>query len=474
MAWNLWHYGVMSRVADHGVPPKPTWRREPLYPALLAGVLWLRADPAAADIGCIFAARKECRPLIRALKQLNVLLLLALAGAAFLASREILGRGVLAWLAYGLVAANGVFWSLLDDFRTETATALALLLASLFLHRIALGSRRAADVLGAGASFGALMLVKAIFFYAGAALVPLAIWIGLRPGERERALRLAAALALAYGIAGVWMARNAAHGGPFRIAEDRAVLAIRAEYDTMSWREWSAAWLYYARPFPPARWALERGFAPEDWARLERKNRAGFYLRAKRDVGAAAERLGFPERPKPAALEAAAREVILANLPMHVAVTGSARGAGLLPLRALLRVLAGPEGARAERAAAGARAARPLRAAPRARPAGAPRLLRARGRLLRAPRDRDAPHPALLVAADPGGDAGAARVARDLARLQVPAAAEPEVAGGDVRSQKVGGDGVHAGARAGPDISAPQQRAGAPPLPLPTQLTSVP
>lgn len=322
MAWNLWRHGVVSRLAADGGPPKPTWKREPLYPALLAGILALRADPDRHALACLESADPSCRALIRDLKRLNVLLLMGLALASFFAAREVLGSGPTAWLAFGLTVANGTFWGLLDDFRTELAAALALLVASVCLHRIARGSRRAGDVLGAGVAFGALMLVKAIFFYVGTAVYGLAVWMWLRPDRRRAAGRLGAALLVAYALAGSWMARNAYHGGGFRIAEDRAVLAIRAEYDTMSWREWSAAWLYYSRAFPPSRWLLERAFAPSDWARLERENPDGFYRRAKRNVGAAAKRLGYPALPKPARLQAAAREVILDHLPMHVALTG--------------------------------------------------------------------------------------------------------------------------------------------------------
>lgn len=322
MAWNLWRHGVISRQRHAEGEPKPSWRREPLYPALLAGVLALRGDPERHGVACLVGAEAPCRPLLRELKALNVALLLALVAAAWWAAREVLGQGPLAWLAFALVATNGVFWGLLDDFRTELAAALALLLASVSFHRIARGSRRAADVAGAGAAFGALMLVKAIFFYVAPALLAVALWLALRPAERGAARRLAAALAVAYALAGAWMTRNALHGGGFRIAEDRAVLAIRAEYDTMTWREWRAAWLYYSRALPPSRWLLERSFAPGDWARLVRENPDGFYRRAKRDAGAAAAKLGYPERPKPAALQAAAREVILEHLPMHVAATG--------------------------------------------------------------------------------------------------------------------------------------------------------
>jgi hypothetical protein len=325
MAWNLAHHGVVSRVDGRGAAPRPTWRREPLYPALLAPYLAARTDPAVQDLGCLARGDAACRPVLRTLKRVNLGLLLAVALASFWAARELLGPGLLAWAAFALVATNGVFWSLLNDLRTESAAALALVVASTFLHRIALGSRRRSDVAGAGAAFGLLILVKAVFLLVVPAVLALAGWLALRPAQRGAAARLAAAMLVAFAVAGVWMTRNALHGGGFRVAEDRAVLAIRAEYDTMSWREWRASWLYFARDLPPAKRALDAWFEPADWQRLVRENPDGFYRRAKRNVGEAAARAGPRRqggRPEPEGLAAAARQVILENLPMHVALIG--------------------------------------------------------------------------------------------------------------------------------------------------------
>src|SRR4030095_4424108 len=151
--------------------------------------------PRRPHLACLEHAEEACRPLLRDLKRLNVALLMALVVAAWWAAHEVLGGGPRAWLAYGLVVANGAFWGLLDDFRTALAAAPALLVPSVCLHRIALGSRRTADVLGAGAAFGALMLVKAIFFYVGGAVLALALWMGLRAEPRGAGRRPLPALA---------------------------------------------------------------------------------------------------------------------------------------------------------------------------------------------------------------------------------------------------------------------------------------
>jgi hypothetical protein len=323
LAWNLAVFGTFSH--QNRQPPRPTWRREPLYPALLAAAWRIGADPSAERFDCVRDLEPRCLPALRALKRLNVALLLLLAVASWWAVQELLGAGWVAWLAHGLIVTNGVFWQLLDDFRTETAAALCLLVASTCLFRIARGSRGwhgALDALGAGASLGALMLLKAIFFYVAPLALALPAWLALRPERRATAARLAGSLVLALAIGAAWAARNASHGGPFAISEDRAVLAIRAEYDTMTWREWAASWLFFSRDARPARFVLKR-FVPEDaYARLRRGNPDAFYRRAKEDRGAAAALVG-PKRPPDAKeLSAAARRVILAHLPMHLALCG--------------------------------------------------------------------------------------------------------------------------------------------------------
>ena len=114
MAWNLAHHGVVSRVDGRGAVPRPTWRREPLYPALLAVYLAARTDPGLHDLPCLAQGEDACRPVLRRLKQVNVALLVALSLASFWAARELLGPGPLAWGAFALIATNGVFWSLLN------------------------------------------------------------------------------------------------------------------------------------------------------------------------------------------------------------------------------------------------------------------------------------------------------------------------------------------------------------------------
>jgi hypothetical protein len=100
------------------------------------------------------------------------------------------------------------------------------------------------------------------------------------------------------------------------------VLTIRAEHDTMSWREVAVAWLYFpGERNPLARAVLEAWFEPEDWALLEEDNPDGYYERAKNKNGVVAERTGVAN-PTPDQMADAARQVVLEHAARHVVLTG--------------------------------------------------------------------------------------------------------------------------------------------------------
>lgn len=322
MAYNLWQYGTLSssRADDPGRVP-PDWRREPLYPALLAGALALEAEPGDVTLSCLAGADDECAAARVAMKRTNAVLLGILVGATFLVARRLLGGPWQAALAAFLVATSGAHWRILDRMKSEPLATLLLLLACAGLHGAANGERRLAWAGFGGAALGLLILTKAVFLYAGPVLLVGAALALRRPGDRTGRAVLVA-LAVAYAVAGVWIGRNLHHGAGFKIAEDRDVLAIRAEHDTMTWREYAASWLFFpGERNPLARGLLEALFEPEDWTRLDDQNPDGFYLAAKKRTGAVAAHTGV-ERPDGPLMSASARQVMLENAPMHVALTG--------------------------------------------------------------------------------------------------------------------------------------------------------
>jgi 4-amino-4-deoxy-L-arabinose transferase-like glycosyltransferase len=322
MAYNLWKYGtVSSSRTDDPAYTTPDWRREPLYPALLAFSLALTSDADEVTLGCLSGDGDVCADSRIALKRTNAVLLGLLAAATFLVAELVLRNSWQALLAAFLVATSGAHWQILDRMKSEPLATLLLLLACAGLHGASHPGRRLAWAGLGGVALGLLILTKAVFFYAGPVLLVCALLAARRPGDRSGRAVLVA-LAIAYAVAGVWVGRNIHHGAGFKIADDRDVLSIRAEHDTMGAREYAAAWLFFpGERNPAARRLLEAIFEPADWARLDDQNPAGFYLSAKKRTGAVAARTGV-ERPGAAQMSTAARSVVLENAPMHVALTG--------------------------------------------------------------------------------------------------------------------------------------------------------
>jgi hypothetical protein len=299
LTWNLWRWGVASTRRAAPTELQPDNRREPLYSLLLAGVLAASADRETPTRACLFQREPACE--------------------AFLAARAVLGPGPAAYLACLLFATTGALWRVLDRAKSETLATLLVLLASWGLYTAVSRARWRGPAIAAGVALGLLMLTKAVFFFAG----PLLLAAALAPLDGRRPWRpVGVALAVAYLVTAPWVARNLAHDLGFGISRDREVLAIRAEHTTMSWREWSAAWLYFAGEGSGlARAALERSFAPEDWARLMESNPDGYYLRAKKNRGAVADRVADGPMTEDATYRAA-KAVILDHWPMQIAVTG--------------------------------------------------------------------------------------------------------------------------------------------------------
>jgi hypothetical protein len=321
MAYHLWKHGVVSSSSADRPDVPPDCRREPLYSFVLAGVLAASSEPHEVTRGCLAKPRDAfCRGLVLRLKWVNVLVLAALAPATFWAGRLLFGPGPLAYLAALVTALQGALWRGFDVMKSELLATLLLLAACACLLRLARGERPRAHALGAGLALGLLALTKAVFFYAGPVLLLGAALAWRR--DRRTALAVAGAVALSYAVTAPWLVRNVVQGLGFRVSLDREVLAIRAEHDTMTWREWTAAWLVFASEGSRlAGAALDSLYEPEDWARLSEQNEDGFYLRAKKNRGVVAERTGV-ENPSELQTFDAAVDVVLEHWPMHLALTG--------------------------------------------------------------------------------------------------------------------------------------------------------
>lgn len=320
MAYNAFKYGVISDEIVDSPEISPTYRREPLYSIVLAGVLEAIAQPNSLRLPCLLDAQPACHRILIQLQWFNVGLLLATVFATFLAARVIIGNLASSYLASALVGFSPTIGAA-NSFYSELPAALALLIFSTFLYLTLTRRKGWTFAVGAGLAFGALMLIKAVFFYLGVVLgVGYAIAAGWHRSWQPVKMAVVVLLS-AYAIAGIWMTRNYTHFGEAAISgRSGEILAIRAEFSKMTWREYGASFLAhtpeYGKPI------LKRFFTPEDYQRFDRENPDGFYRRTKNRIAALQNRRGaYSDIEEQLSAESIA--IIKRNWVKHLALTAT-------------------------------------------------------------------------------------------------------------------------------------------------------
>ena len=288
MAYNHFKYGVVSDLRTDSLDITPTYRREPLYSLVLSGVLTAIAEPQTTTQNCLVEPEPACETLQLKLQWFNLAWLLALCLATFLAGRIILGDNFAPYLATTLVGFAPGLTEAINNFYTELAAALPLLILATFLYLCVTRRQWQKYAIAAGCAFAALMLTKAVFLYFGAILVLGFMLYACRQRSWQPLKMAVTILLIAYAIASVWMTRNYVYFGTAKISgRGGEVLAIRAKFSEMSWTEYRASWLIftpnYGKPL------LKRFFEPEDYARFDRGNPEGFYRNTKNRISAMRE-----------------------------------------------------------------------------------------------------------------------------------------------------------------------------------------
>lgn len=283
MAYNNFKYGVISDLRTDSPDIIPTYRREPLYSLILSGVLTAIADPQTTTHDCLIEPQPACIPLQLKLQWFNLFLLLIITLTTFLAGRIILGDNYAPYLASFLVGFSPGLTGAINNFYTELAAALPLLILATFLYLSVTRRQWQPYAIAAGCAFAALMLTKAVFLYFGVILTLAFIIYACQQHSWQPLKKAAVMLIVAYAIAGLWMTRNYLNFGVAKISgRGGEVLAIRAAFLDMSWSEYRASWLV----FTPGRPLLKSFFDSEDYTRFDRANPEGFYRSTKNRITA--------------------------------------------------------------------------------------------------------------------------------------------------------------------------------------------
>jgi hypothetical protein len=359
-AYNVSHHGVFSLDRSDSPNVVPDAMRGPAYPALVA--LSMSSSKAAreADLECFLDPKGPCAGAQIAAKRINLLILACLVAASFWVACDLCAGSVAPWIVALLVLAGSRAWA--GSFSPDPLAALALVVHAGCLYRLASPGRRPWSLgVVAGVSIGVLALTRSMYLYWLILLSvggPLAFaWPAIRPRlPSPRSVGLL--LACGWLIAGGWMLRNAVQTGEWVIGgRGGSVLAVRAQYSTMTGREYAAGYLYFSGAL--GRPLLERWFEPDDYLRYNALRPRSFKgmarklylplnfpeLAAKHDArrrtplaalpGGAVEAALPPGEPvTEESLRRASWVVIRDHWPMHVALIPlfAVRGAGLLLL----------------------------------------------------------------------------------------------------------------------------------------------
>lgn len=320
-AYNLHRYGVFSHEEEKdGALPAPSAYREPGYPAILA--LCILMSPRLQEMRMADLFQQDLQPRLWPFKAMQAVLLMAASFVAMAIVQQVTGHRLLSWLALALVGLDGTLQAANNVLLSEPLIVLLLSAFTLCAINVA-RSGTYLHFAAAGVMLGLLALTRASFLYLGIAAAALLAGLAYRMPRHRRRLTtgLAVALLCALGLVAPWMARNAIQLGRVFLTERAGtILTIRAELNTMTAREYMAAFLYWTNsPFLRYRLLPElfgEGAAdrlgaggPEDLGQIARRRRQQVYEEVR-------------SRPQAdAALQHEALAKILRHPLRHMAVT---------------------------------------------------------------------------------------------------------------------------------------------------------
>ena len=282
--------------------------REPAYPVLLS-LAWRWAVDDGVTLSGFLDADPAGDGARLALKRINVLLFLGLSLAVYCLAMSYTGDRCLALVCLCLIGLSAVFVGRLDSHYSELPAAFFLTLHVGALVAALKGPRRQVWLLSlSGASLACLILTKAAFSYLWLILLTAAVVrLGVRPKSvsRRRLVTGAAALLVpGLVLVGAWLWITQQRTGVAAVSQRGGlVMAVRAQYDLMGWRDYWLTYLVFTRPLAESR-ILGRAVAP---ARLEQFDRPGVKGRTHRlalsEHGDVFSRAGFTTAATPLTAE---------------------------------------------------------------------------------------------------------------------------------------------------------------------------
>lgn len=323
-AANLYTFGIFS--ADCRTTPKqaeelvPTMNREPGLSLLLAPTFVISATidaPTKPDVRqCDASSSAPCKKLRSQQRQVLVLLFSALTILVYFVIQDLTSQPKLAGAGAILSAfGNGVIVHM-NDFYSELPATILVLTFAWMLYRSSAAKQTITRPIGAGIALGLLALTKAVYFYLIPVLAVVAVVWSAAVRDRTIIFRGFIITLVASVLISPWLIRNSTYfDRPTVSGRDGNVMAIRAQFAEMSWRQYRTGYLYFT-PLVGPELAKALGSASEDIKMFDRKNPEGFLQRYRRGEGGT----GIPKGADQDELRHRSLHVFAENLPMQLAL----------------------------------------------------------------------------------------------------------------------------------------------------------
>ncbi len=305
-AYNISKYGIFSDSREDIPEITPSFKREPLYPLLMA--FMMKVSPVKPKLDDILTQAKNSHSLIIFLKCLNILVLLLIGSTIYVVAQLLeLGKAS-ATVAVLLTVLNEAFLYSLQVFNTESLASLFIILLSISSYinvksssgisqtidpiqqqllvpqkfRSRFHQKQWLSAIVAGISLGGLILVKAVFLYLGIFLFFVYIIIYSKTRLKAVLKNCILILFIGYLTCGIWQFRNYREFGSYAVAgRSGEILAIRAEFTKMSWQDYPYAFCAYT---PICGDPVMKNLMPETYGLFDRENSNGFYRRTKNRI----------------------------------------------------------------------------------------------------------------------------------------------------------------------------------------------
>jgi len=323
LAYNSLKYGTYDDTYKEIT--SPDYSREPIYPLILMIGMLLHPgiNLSTQDAKCIIFGEGECIEIIIYLKIINIIFLIATALLSSYIVYRYTRNVFVSGICFFLISLSGSLTKEYNEFLSEVPSAFLITLVSVLLCNLAVRrySHRLAFIFGL--FLGALVLIKAIFFYfVFLCSFFLLIWsLNRGLGIKQSVKQVILVVIGAYILIGPWQVRNYIQLGTSSITERSGIVLLsRAYYNVMLFEDYYASILYFARDIRWVEKKFETSFDATVYEKLNPTNLIQYNLDVYKHANKIRAELDLSAQETSDFLLKEAKQKILANFGKHLAM----------------------------------------------------------------------------------------------------------------------------------------------------------